>query len=47
MSATRRVNSRDIAQSGSLATFIDHMIEHMKVSPMEMKEKASMLLGRQ
>lgn len=44
MSATRRVNSRDIAQSGSLATFIDHMIEHMKVSPMEMKEKASMLL---
>ena len=44
MTATRRVNSRDIAQAGSLNELINKLIEHVRNGNMEMKEKAAMML---
>ena len=44
MTASRRVNARDVAQAGSLGNFIDQLIEQVKNANMETKEKCAGLL---
>ena len=44
MVASRRVNSRDIAQAGGLKELISQQIEFVRSGPMELKEKGAMFL---
>ena len=44
MVASRRVNSKDIAQAGSLTALIEQLVEYVRNGNMDLKEKGAMML---